>query len=48
MIRGLVALDELLEEAYGDAFALLDLAVLIEDPERLRALLAPFVIEATA
>ncbi len=40
------ALDQLLEHSYGDAFARLDVALLLDQPARLRQLLAPFTAVA--
>lgn len=39
----LAALDELLDHTYADAFRRLDVAVLLDQPARLRWLLGPFV-----
>lgn len=37
------ALDRELEEAFGSQFAALDVAELLQDPERLRRLISPFM-----
>ncbi len=38
------ALDQQLEDEYGDAFARLDVALLLGQPDRLQRLLAPFTV----
>ena len=43
MILGIDDLDQLLEEAYGQQFAMLDL--LTRDVDALRRLLEPFLVE---
>jgi hypothetical protein len=40
------ALDQLFEYEYGQAFRKLDVAVLLDQPDRLRRLLEPFTVAA--